>query len=99
MPMTLEQILACEVKYQEYVPAGWRLAAVEQMLSTGVEDKAHIGCAICGDVEPMLSMKRLTYRPTMDVPLTHVSILVCRQGVACRRRHSERAVKLASLAA
>lgn len=104
MPMTARQLEQVEKDYHGFVPAGWQVIACENQWITYNQKKAGVCCAVCGDsLEDgwgnSLAAKRITYRPSTRLPVTHISILVHRNGVRCRSTVAERAVKLAAIAA
>ena len=93
MPMTPKQLEQVEDDYRGFVPPSWKVIEVEQRWTSYADDKAELQCGVCGDrLDPDAVHKRITWRPSAAIGLTHVSALVHRNGVACRRRQAERAV-------
>lgn len=98
--MTPKQLAQVEEDYAGFISTGWRVVMVEQGLTTSSEDRAKLGCGICGDpLDPSTTYKRITFIGAPSLGLTHVQAIVCRNGVACRRRVKQRAEALHQLAA
>jgi hypothetical protein len=89
--MSQRQLAAVELDYQGYVPLHWHVITCESRYTTGVEDRAHIRCAVCNcRFGPAEQLKEITWELRRELNsylgLRTVKAVVCRNGVACRRR-------------
>lgn len=93
MPMSERQLRQVEEDYAGFVPRHWKVILCETRYTTGEEDRRHTvsRCALCGcRFGPAETLKEITWESRRDLNsylgLRILKAVVCRNGIACRRR-------------
>ena len=99
--MTPRQLEQVEQDYAAYLPPHWHVIASEAFYPTPAELRAAAECAICGQaLREAVEHRRITWRPAGALRhLHHLSAVVCRNGVVCRRERDRKDAALEALRA